>query len=137
MTVYRVHSYMYMRWAFEEQFPISQNHMAFPCVSACMCVCASWPGRWRRIVTIAIILFFYFPPTIKKGFWQTGTPWKKNTLLGHGPRNNSHNTPTLCKRWRDSSANGLPIYTNIIQYIDMYIRSALHILRGGSRIYII
>jgi len=127
MTVYRVHSYMYnMRWAFEEQFPISQNHMAFPCVRVCVCVCTSWPGRWRRrIVTIAIILFFYFPPTNKKGFLTDRNPVKKNTHLGHGPRNNSHNTPILCsrrsdrrRRRQDSRANGLPIYTNIIQYID-------------------
>lgn len=63
-------------------------------------VCTSWPGRWR-IVTIAIILFFDFPPTKKikkkKGFLTDRNPVKKKKtiLLGHGPSNNSHNTPAL------------------------------------------
>lgn len=91
------------------------------CVCVCVCerVCTSWPGRWR-IVTIAIILFFYFPRQNKTEKRVSGRPEpreKKNTVptvLGHGPSNNSHNTTTLVRRstttTQDNSEMGLPIY---------------------------
>lgn len=66
---------MYMHWAFEEQFPISQNHMAFPCVY--INVLAEALAAADRNNRYYLILLLPFRQIKKKGFLTDRNPVKK------------------------------------------------------------